>query len=129
MSAAPVVTLIGVALTVVVIALYLIGIALILKRVHARLVTILGAVVEVSEKSAPAGDVIAGINADLARGHSAVGAAVERLQERAAADDDLNRGGDPLPAARGGSVAAPPGDRGGSVAAPPPADRGGWWQR
>ncbi len=105
MSAAPVVTLIGVALTVVVIALYLIGIALILKRVHARLVTILGAVVEVSEKSAPAGDVIAGINADLARGHSAVGAAVERLQERAAADDDLNRGGDPLPAARGGSVA------------------------
>lgn len=116
MNAAAVVTLIGVFLTVLVIALYLIGISLILKRVHSNLVGILGAVAEVSEKSAPAGEVIAAINADLARGNAAVTDAVERLQERAAADAELHDD-------------TPPIDRGGSVAAPLPADRGGWWQR
>ena len=117
MSTAAVVTIIGVVLTVAVIALYLIAIAVTLKRVYGRLITILGAVEQVSVKSAPAGDVIAAINADLARGHSAVGAAVERLQERVEANADLNAD-PPLPP-----------DRGGSVAAPLPADRGGWWQR
>ncbi len=125
MEPVAIVTIIGVFITVAAIALYLIAICFILKRVFGRLEIILGAVSAVSEKSAPAGDVIAAINADLARGHAAVGAAVERLQERAAADADLHEDSGPID--RGGSVAAP--DRGGSVAAPLPADRGGWWQR
>jgi len=126
MEPAAVVTVIGVVLAVGAIALYLIIISVILKNVYARLVIILGAVVEVSEKSAPAGEIIEAINADLAHGHAAVAAAAERLHERAAAEADqfadtgpIDRGG----AERGGA------ERGGSVAAPLPADRGGWWQR
>jgi len=128
MDAAPVVTLIAVALTVAVIAIYLILIALILKRVFGRLETILGAVSAVTEKSAPAGEVIAAINADLADGHKALDEAVERLRERMA---ETEQDALPAPARRGGSVAAPPppGDRGGSVAADPGQGRGGWWQR
>jgi hypothetical protein len=128
MEPVAIVTIIGVFITVAAIALYLIAICFILKRVFGRLEIILGAVADVSVKSAPAGEVIAAINTDLARGHSAVAAAVERLQERAAADAELYEDTEPID--RGGSVAAPlPADRGGSVAAPLPADRGGWWQR
>lgn len=136
-GAAPAVTLVAVALTVAVIAIYLILIAVILKKVFGRLEIILGAVSEVSEKSAPAGEVIAAINADLSAGHRALDDAVERLRERTA--DDADQGISAAPARRGGSVAVAPPGRGGSVAVPGPgrggsvADpgpgRGGWWQR
>jgi hypothetical protein len=116
MEPVAIVTIIGVFITVAAIALYLIAICFILRRVFGRLEIILGAVTDVSVKSAPAGDVIDAINSDLARGHSAVGAAVERLQERADANSVLTEDSEPI-------------DRGGSVAAPLPADRGGWWQR
>jgi hypothetical protein len=126
-GAAPAVTLVAVALTVAVIAIYLILIAVILKKVFGRLETILGAVSDVSDRSAPAGEVIAAINKDLAAGHRALDDAVERLRERT--EDDADRELSPAPARRGGSVAVSPPSRGGSVAADPGAGRGGWWQR
>jgi len=125
-GAAPAVTIVAVALTVAVIAIYLILIAVILKKVFGRLETILGAVSEVSVKSAPAGEVIAAINSDLATGHRALDDAVERLRERTA--DDADQGLSPAPR-RGGSVAVAPPPRGGSVADDPGPGRGGWWQR
>ena len=128
MGAAPAVTLVATALTVAVIAIYLILISIILKKVFGRLEIILGAVSGVSEKSAPAGEVIAAINSDLAAGHSALEDAVERLRERTDETEQLAPSG---PARRGGSVAVPPpgGDRGGSAVADPGPGRGGWWQR
>lgn len=127
-GAAPAVTLVAVALTVAVIAIYLILIAIILKKVFGRLETILGAVSDVSDRSAPAGEIIAAINADLSAGHRALDDAVERLRERT--EDDADQEFSPAaPARRGGSVAVSPPSRGGSVAADPGAGRGGWWQR
>ncbi len=82
MEAAPIVTLIGTAITVAAIAGYLIAIALILKGVFSRLQTILVSVSDVTEKTAPAGAVIDEINRDLAAGHKALEACVQRLQER-----------------------------------------------
>jgi len=108
MGPAPIVTLIAVALTVVVLAGYLITIALILKRVFGRLEIILGAVSEVTEKTAPAGEVIAAINADLAAGHAALDAAVLRLKERTGSAEDGD-GDDDVTSTSGG--------------------RSGWWQR
>lgn len=130
MGAAPAVTLVAVALTVIVIAGYLIVIAVILKGVFGRLETILGAVSGVTEKSAPAGDVIAAMNKDLSAGHRALDDAVERLRERTEADSV--QGDAYPPVRRGGSVAVPPpAGGGGSVAADPEPGpgRGGWWQR
>lgn len=105
-EAAPAVTIVLTVVTVIVIAGYLIAIGAILKGVSGRLDIILGAVSEVVEKTAPAGDVIGAINADLAAGHAALDGAVARLQERIA-DDDLT-GGDAAPAGSG---------------------PGGWWQQ
>lgn len=128
-GAAPAVTLVATALTVIVIAGYLIAIAVILKGVFGRLELILGAVSGVTEKSAPAGDVIAAMNKDLSAGHRALEDAVERLRERTADDEAQNV--DYPPVSRGGSVAVPPPGGGGSVAADPDPGpgRGGWWQR
>jgi hypothetical protein len=126
-GAAPAVTIVAVALTVAVIAIYLILIAIILKKVFGRLETILGAVSDVTVKSAPAGEVIAAISSDLAAGHRALDDAVERLRERTA--DDADQGLAPAPPRRGGSVAVAPPPRGGSVADDPGPGRGGWWQR
>lgn len=130
-GAAPAVTLVATALTVIVIAGYLIVIAVILKGVFGRLELILGAVSGVTEKSAPAGDVIAAMNKDLSAGHRALDDAVERLRERTEADDSVQGDAYP-PVRRGGSVAVPPpAGGGGSVAADPEPGpgRGGWWQR
>jgi hypothetical protein len=65
MPAVAVITLILVGAAVVVIAFYLIYIALILNHVVRRLNTILGGVVASGEQSAPIGEVAGAINADL----------------------------------------------------------------
>lgn len=90
MPATAIVTLIATAIAVAAIAIYLIAIGLILRRVFDRLESILPGVSAVTEKTAPAGEVIAAINADLAAGAEALQGAVERLRERneALADDD-----------------------------------------
>ncbi len=78
LPAAGVVTLLAVAIVVVVIAVYLITVAYILVVVNRRLVTILGAIHGVAERSAPVGEKIDAINADLA----AAQGALERLLQR-----------------------------------------------
>lgn len=65
MPAVAVVTLILVGAAVVVIAFYLIYIALILNHVVGRLNSILGGVAASGQQSAPIGDVAGAINADL----------------------------------------------------------------
>lgn len=72
MPVVAVVTLIGVALLVAVLAAYLIRIALILQHIVGRLNTILGAVAAVSDESAPIGQVANAINADLDAGRKAL---------------------------------------------------------
>jgi Na+(H+)/acetate symporter ActP len=79
MPAVAAVTLVGVALLVVVLAGYLIRVALILQHVVGRLNSILASVVAVTEESAPIGQVANAINADLEAGH--------RSLERALASD------------------------------------------
>ncbi len=86
MSAAAVVTLIAVVLTVVALAAFLIIVALILQKVSSQLNVILTAVQEVTEKSEPVGAVIDDINASLDSSHKALAACVERLEARAASD-------------------------------------------
>lgn len=60
-----VLTLVGMGLLVALIAIYLIRVALILRHVVAKLEAVLNGVVEVSNQSAPIGDVANAINADL----------------------------------------------------------------
>ncbi len=109
MPAAGIATLVGVFLTVVVLAVFLISVVVILKHVFGQLEIILEAVSDVSVKAAPAGAVIDAINSDLAAGHTALDAAVVRLKERTTAFDAQDS-----PTAAGSTDA--------------PAS-GGWWQR
>ncbi len=76
MPAVAAVTLVGVALLVVVLASYLIKVALILRHVVMRLETILDAVVAVSEESAPIGQVATAINVDLDAARTSLEAAL-----------------------------------------------------
>lgn len=76
MPAAAVVTLIGVAILVAVLAAYLIRIALILSHVVSRLNTVLGGVVALRDESEPIGQVANAINADLDAGRRALEAAL-----------------------------------------------------
>lgn len=76
MPAEAVVTLIGVALLVGVLAGYLIRITLILRRVVLTLNTVLDAVVGVTHESGPIGEVTDAINKDLEAGHRALQEAV-----------------------------------------------------
>jgi len=102
MAADGAVLLLATALTVIVIAGYLIAISLILRRVFGKLETILGAVSAVVDKTAGAGQVIEAINKDLATGHAALGGAVERLKERTGSDPEESEAG-PQPASPAGS--------------------------
>lgn len=88
LPAAGVVTLIAVAVVVVVIATYLITVAYILVVVNRRLVTILGAIHGVADRSAPVGEKIDAINADLA----ATQQSLERLLRRDQLDDRVGSG-------------------------------------
>lgn len=72
MPAVAIVSLIGVGLLVVVLAGYLITVALILNSVVGRLNTILGAVGAVIKETAPIGEVAGAINADLEASRRAI---------------------------------------------------------
>lgn len=113
MEAAPLVTLIAVALAVIVIALFLVVTTYQLHMVSSRLNTILAAVGEVGDKTTPLEPVINDIANDLIGAHEAMDGAVRRLQERKGyvdpADPTAQRAdhlGQPAPA--GGSVPAGP---------------------
>jgi hypothetical protein len=82
MDAPAVMTIAGVAIAVVVIAIYLVIICMILKRVTDRLVVILGAVGETTRQSEPVGAVLTDINRDLEHGRAAIEACVQRLEQR-----------------------------------------------
>jgi hypothetical protein len=66
MPAAAVVTIIGVLLTVVVLAAYLIHIASVLGRINARLRAVTDGLHVVAEKTAPAESIVREMNSDLA---------------------------------------------------------------
>jgi hypothetical protein len=77
-----IVTLIGVAAAVVVIALFLIAIVVELRRTHLQLVTILGAVDETVENTDGLESIVAEISDDLAAGQAALADCVGRLEQR-----------------------------------------------
>ncbi len=82
MEAAPVVTLIAVALAVVVIALFLVVTTYQLHQVSSRLNTILAAVGDVGDKTSVLDPVISDIANDLTSAQEAMDGAVRRLMER-----------------------------------------------
>jgi hypothetical protein len=77
-----VVTLIGVAAAVVVIALFLIAIIVELRRTHLQLITILGAVSETVTKTDGLDAIVTEISEDLAAGQAALADCVDRLEQR-----------------------------------------------
>jgi uncharacterized membrane protein YjjB (DUF3815 family) len=77
-----VVTIIGVAAAVAVVALFLIAIVVELRRTHLQLVVILGAVGETVNQTDGLEDVVAEIATDIAAGQAALLACVERLEQR-----------------------------------------------
>ena len=112
------VTLIAVGLALAVTAGYLIHVARILWVVIDRLVTILGVVEAVSEKSQPIGPVLDDINRDLDSSAKALEACVQRLEDRRrAAEEPPPR----APVAPTSAAAAPA-----ATTAPPGR---GWWNR
>lgn len=66
MPIAAVITIIGALLTVVVLAAYLISIALVLRRVDAKLSAVTASLPVVAQKTEPVGSIIGEINKDLA---------------------------------------------------------------
>jgi hypothetical protein len=77
-----VVTIIGVAAAVVVVALFLIAIVVELRRTHLQLVTILGAVSETVNQTDGLDSVTAEIAGDIAAGQQALMECVQRLEQR-----------------------------------------------
>jgi hypothetical protein len=115
MEAAPLVTLIAVALAVIVIALFLVTTTYQLHQVSSRLNTILAAVGEVGDKTAVLEPVISDIATDLIGANEAMDGAVRRLQERKGyvdpADPTAQRAdhlGQPAPAGGSSVPAGPP---------------------
>ncbi len=113
MEAAPLVTLIAVALAVIVIALFLVVTTYQLHMVSSRLNTILAAVGDVGDKTTVLEPVITEISNDLTGANEAMDGAVRRLMDRKGyvdpADPTAQRAdhlGQPAPAA--GSVPAGP---------------------
>ena len=72
MPLAAVITIIGAALTVLVLAAYLISIAMVLRRVDAKLHAVTASLLTVTDKTEPLGSIIGGINNDLAGVDSAL---------------------------------------------------------
>ncbi len=103
MEAAPVVTLIAVALAVIVIALFLVTVTYQLHQVSSRLNTILAAVGDVGEKTTVLEPVIQDIANDLTGAHEAMDGAVRRLMERKGHAEQANGAAAPM-----GSVPAGP---------------------
>ncbi len=85
MPAEAVVTLIGVALLVAVLAGYLIHVILILRHVVLTLDVVLRAVVAVSDEAAPIGEVTNAINTDLEAGRRALEDAVAQRSSQESA--------------------------------------------
>ncbi|HTN23483.1 MAG TPA: hypothetical protein VL120_05815 [Solirubrobacteraceae bacterium] len=77
-----VVTIIGVAAAVAVVALFLIAIVVELRRTHLQLVVILGAVAETVNQTDGLESVVSDIATDIAAGQAALLACVERLEQR-----------------------------------------------
>jgi len=78
MPLAAVITIIGAGLTVLVLAAYLISIALVLGRVSARLRAVNAGLHLVTERTEPIGSIVGGINNDLAGVDSALRAVLAR---------------------------------------------------
>jgi uncharacterized membrane protein affecting hemolysin expression len=72
MPAAGIVTIILALLTVLVLAAYLISIAMVLRRVDGKLHAVTASLPTVTEKTEPVGSIIGGINNDLAGVDSAL---------------------------------------------------------
>ncbi len=94
MDAAAIVTLVGVGLLIVVLAAYLIVIALILRRVSARLTTVLDALRAIPERGDAAAPAIDALNRELDRMRAALEGVAERAgerSERAAGDQSVEQ--------------------------------------
>jgi hypothetical protein len=78
MPLAAVFTIIGAALIVVVLAVYLISIALILRRVDARLRAVNTNLYSVTEKTKPVGPIVGEINSNLAGADNALRAVLAK---------------------------------------------------
>ncbi|MGH3778941.1 MAG: hypothetical protein ACRDRR_24945 [Pseudonocardiaceae bacterium] len=78
MPIAAVFTIILAALTVLVLAAYLIGIALVLRRVDAKLHAVIGGLHLVAERTEPVGSIVGEINRDLAGVDDALRAVLAR---------------------------------------------------
>jgi hypothetical protein len=83
-----VVTLIGVAAAVVVVALFLIAIVVELRRTHLQLVVILGAVAETVNQTDGLDEIVSEIASDIAAGQAVLLECVERLEQRLGAPTD-----------------------------------------
>jgi len=113
MELAQLVMLIAVCLAIVVVATFLITVVTLLGQIWMRINTILGVVGGVGDKTAPLGDVIGEIKADLAAGETAIVGAVDRLKVRKGYvepsqtfDDDRDR--EPAGIGTSTDVAPPP---------------------
>jgi hypothetical protein len=78
MPVAAIITIIGAALTVLVLAAYLISIALILRRVDTKLHAVTAGLRSVPDKTAPIGSIVEQINKDLAGADNALRAVITR---------------------------------------------------
>ncbi len=146
MDLAHVVLLIATAIAIAAIAGYLIAIALTLRHVVRRLVTVLGAVEATTETAEPVGAIIDDINRDLEVGRKLIENGVERLEESqvpvAATGESTRHTADrpPWEGETGGTATAtaappPPAPSPEEAAEPPPeepppgASGRAWWQR
>ena len=73
-----VITIVGAALTVLVLAAYLIGIALVLRRVDAKLHAVVASLHLIPERTEPIGSVVGQINDDLTGVNNALQAVLAR---------------------------------------------------
>jgi len=78
MPLAAIFTIIGAALTVLVLAAYLISIALVLRRIDSRLRAVTAGLHVVTEKTEPVGTIVGEINNDLAKVDDALRAVLAR---------------------------------------------------
>jgi uncharacterized protein YoxC len=78
MPIAAVFTIIGVALTVLVLAAYLISVALVLRRVNARLHAVTTGLQVITQRTEPVGAIVGEINNDLAGVDDALRAVLSR---------------------------------------------------
>jgi len=93
-----VVSIVLVAVALLVVVAFLVAIIVELRRTYVRLITILGAVGDTIEKTDGLESVVGGIASDLAAGQAALGAAVDRLEQRLGGGSTSNGASSPEPA-------------------------------